>query len=99
MTQSVCKVFILFIMVVGLSGCSEKDENSGSVNNVGGIIEKGPFLTGSKVILYELDETLNQTGKTLRRKQSTIKENLFFRESNCPAAMQSLKSAVTFIMR
>ena len=78
MTQSVCKVFILFIMVVGLSGCSEKDENSGSVNNVGGIIEKGPFLTGSKVILYELDETLNQTGKNFKTETINDKGEFIF---------------------
>lgn len=78
MTQSVCKVFILFIMVVGLSGCSEKDENSGSVNNVGGIIEKGPFLTGSKVILYELDETLSQTGKNFKTETVNDKGEFIF---------------------
>lgn len=34
------------------------------VTNVSGVIQKGPFVSGSKVTIVELDENLNMTGKT-----------------------------------
>lgn len=34
--------------------------------SVSGIIEKGPFVQGSKVLLYELEADLTQTGKSFR---------------------------------
>lgn len=51
-----------------LASCSGSEEtggqNVGVKANVQGIIEKGPFVQGSKVTLYDLDSRLSQTGKT-----------------------------------
>lgn len=66
MTRTIYSLLILFVMTISLLGCSEKEEQSGKKTSVNGTIEKGPFLTGSKVSLYELDENLNQTGKNFR---------------------------------
>lgn len=79
MTKAICNLLILFIVTVALFGCSEKeDEKTNSKNNVNGTIEKGPFLTGSKVTLYELDENLNQTGKNFRTETINDKGDFTF---------------------
>lgn len=81
MTKAICNLLILFIVTVALFGCSEKeDEKTNSKNNVNGTIEKGPFLTGSKVTLYELDENLNQTGKNFRTETINDKGDFSFSE-------------------
>ncbi|QIU94197.1 RagB/SusD family nutrient uptake outer membrane protein [Bacteroides faecium] len=81
MTKAICNLLILFIITVALFGCSEKeDEKTNSKNNVNGTIEKGPFLTGSKVTLYELDENLNQTGKNFRTETINDKGDFSFSE-------------------
>lgn len=80
MTKIICNLLILFIITIGLFGCSEKDEGIESKHNVNGTIEKGPFLTGSKVTLYELDENLNQTGKNFRTETINDKGDFTFSE-------------------
>ena len=57
--------------MLSLSACSSDDGGSGSPKdiektNVQGIIEKGPFVQGSKVTLYELNADLSQTGKSFK---------------------------------
>ena len=51
------QVLILFI----LFSC-EKEENK--IINVKGVVQKGPFQTGTNITIYELDNSLNQTGKS-----------------------------------
>ena len=59
--------------------CSKSDEDvpSGDEDNrivkttITGKIEKGPFLTGSKITLYELDKELKQTGKNIFKTETT----------------------------
>ena len=49
--------------------CSAKDENSSSgassnsSNTVSGYVQKGPFIQGTVITVYELDSNLLQTGK------------------------------------
>lgn len=64
--------FATFV-VLSMSSCSNNDsgnsEPPGPVidkTNVSGTIEKGPFVQGSKVTLYELDSNLSQTGKSFK---------------------------------
>lgn len=54
-----------------MSACSSDESNnetpkSVEKSNVQGTIEKGPFVQGSKVMLYELDANFGQTGKSFR---------------------------------
>ncbi len=62
----------LFAITILLFACSsdENEENGNTPKiektNVSGIIEKGPFVQGSKVILYELGADLSQTGKSFK---------------------------------
>lgn len=74
------KAFAILLMVVFCVGCSKEDgQTNGGVipvtkSNVTGSVEKGPFLTGSRVTLYELDTHLNPTGKNIF-KTETINDN------------------------
>jgi heparosan-N-sulfate-glucuronate 5-epimerase len=39
------------------------NDSSGTTCDISGYVQKGPFLSGSSVTIYELDSNLNQTGK------------------------------------
>ena len=56
---------------LGFASCSSDDNGEGGAKviekaEVSGNIEKGPFVQGSKVTLYELESNLSQTGKSFR---------------------------------
>jgi len=63
---------ILFSVLLTVA-CSKSGEDIPNVNEakpivkstLTGKIEKGPFITGSKITLYELDNELKQTGKNI----------------------------------
>ena len=74
------KLYLLLFSSVLLMACSKsgddlpsEDIHSVVKTMVTGKIEKGPFLTGSKVMLYELDKDLKQTGRNF--KTETINDN------------------------
>jgi hypothetical protein len=48
--------------VLILFSCSEKDEKK--IVSLKGVVQKGPFQTGTNITIYELDKSLNQTGKS-----------------------------------
>lgn len=67
------QLFSLLIGVTSLLGfisCSSDDDSSGGVNigSVKGLVEKGPFVSGSSVSIYELDNNLNATGRVFEAK-------------------------------
>jgi len=60
----------ILALTLGLMlSCSAKDENSSSgtssnsSNSVNGYVQKGPFIQGTVITVYELDSNLLQTGK------------------------------------
>ncbi len=69
---------ILFLALI-ITACSKSGEDIPNVDNakpivkstLSGKIEKGPFLTGSKITLYELDNELKQTGKNIFKTETT----------------------------
>lgn len=70
------------------AACSKSDEgtplsegNAIVKNSIGGKIEKGPFLTGSKITLYELNKDLKQTGKNIFKTETTNDNGDFFFDS------------------
>lgn len=71
------KAFVILLMIAFCTGCSKEDDQAGGggipvvKTNVNGSVEKGPFLTGSKVTLYELDTSLRQTGKNIFKTETT----------------------------
>ena len=62
----------IFALTLGLIlSCSAKDENSSSSgtssnssNTVSGYVQKGPFIQGTVITVWELDSSLVQTGRT-----------------------------------
>jgi len=59
-------ISLLLIMTFTFS-CTENDDNgvgkkNSTVNKISGVSQKGPFVRGSSVTIYELDNKLNQTG-------------------------------------
>lgn len=70
MTKNLIFSIIALSFIFALTSCSS-DENGESPktvekSNVSGNIEKGPFVQGSKVTLYELETNLSQTGKSFK---------------------------------
>jgi len=59
------KLLLLFTIVVFLfTSCKKNDTPSATTKaHLGGLVEKGPFIRGSKVSIIELDNDLNPTGK------------------------------------
>ncbi|HNS13191.1 MAG TPA: hypothetical protein PKM97_11310 [Bacteroidia bacterium] len=73
------KLYILtgiavFIIVSILSGC-KKDQESVLTTNISfnGTAQKGPFLNGSSITVFELDQNFSQTGKSF---STQITDNL-----------------------
>ena len=65
-------LFLTTILALAFSlllSCSEKDENSSSSgsgtssNTVSGYVQKGPFIQGTVITVWELDSNLVQTGQ------------------------------------
>ena len=57
---------LVFALVAMLASCGSEEGGGGSAptekTTVDGIVEKGPFVQGSKVTLYDLDDDMTQTG-------------------------------------
>jgi hypothetical protein len=58
------KNYLYFIILLFISVACEKA--TAPNYNVNGYIQKGPFISNSEVILYELDEMLQPTGQSFR---------------------------------
>ena len=80
MTKTIWSVFTLFLIMATLFSCTKSEDEKGPEEGVGvnGTIEKGPFLTGSKVTLYVLDQNLNQTGKNFKTETINDKGDFAF---------------------
>ena len=69
------KILLLIIALVLFNSCEKDDsENKNSFvtkENIQGKIEKGPFITGSKVTLSELNKQLKQTGTNIFTTETT----------------------------
>ena len=72
-------LYYLFILSFLLISCEEKVDSINPNENfeieaaINGLVQKGPFLSGSDLTLFELDSNLNQTGKSFT---SRIEDNL-----------------------
>ena len=63
----------LVVIVVVLFTACKKDDVQVKKEIFGGYAQKGPFVSGSSIIISELDASLNQTGKTY---STIISDNL-----------------------
>lgn len=55
--------FILSLMVLLLSNC-ENESNSPLIQNIKGNVQKGPFISGSSIIVYDMQSNLIPSGKS-----------------------------------
>jgi hypothetical protein len=68
LVKSLCIIFVFFIglfAIVASGGGGGSDDNNstnGTTYDISGYVQKGPFISGSSVTIYELDSSLNQTG-------------------------------------
>jgi len=89
------KLALLFILIPFLFSCDNKDEATESGNtsvNISGRVEKGPFVSGSSVEIYELDENLNGTGKIF--KSTTNNEGFFELNTSTKLASKFVRLSV-----
>ena len=88
---------LLLVITIIVASCSKiDDEQTGKVdvskptlkNLITGTIEKGPFITGSKVTLYELDKDLRQTGKNIFKTETVNDKGEFSFDSKMELSSQ-----------
>jgi hypothetical protein len=70
--QHMKKTYILVILVMAFVGCKKDNSssNTGSLYSIIGVAQKGPFLQGSKVTVYELNNNFEQIGKVFTTETS-----------------------------
>ena len=69
-SRSLRYVYLVFVFIMGLvtiiasggRGSDDDNDSNGTSYDISGYIQKGPFISGSSVTIYELDSDLNQTG-------------------------------------
>lgn len=61
-------LFIVFSLIVALTFSCKKEKKENIIvitkSSVNGVIQKGPFISGSSISVYEMDASLSQTGKS-----------------------------------
>ena len=62
------------MLLLVLVGCKKDDVQYTDRYELKGKVEKGPFVRGSEVTVYELSERLERTGIIIRRPYRTIRE-------------------------
>jgi hypothetical protein len=88
---------ILFLALI-IAACSKSDEvnlNPIVKSTLTGKIEKGPFLTGSKITLYELDKDLKPTGKNIFKTETTNNKGDFIFDSKMELSSQFVELEIS----
>ena len=73
------KLLSLFILSTFIISCDSEDAADVQVSNINGVFQKGPYLSGTKIDLYELSDDLVQTGKTFTTNITDNKGNYSFK--------------------
>lgn len=88
----------LFLLACSKSGddISNQEEIKAVVKStLMGKIEKGPFLTGSKVTLYELDGALKQTGQNIFKTETSNDNGEFLFDSKMELSSQFVELEIS----
>lgn len=63
--KNLTKITILLVFILSVSSCGGDDDPITPTNKtINGVVQKGPFISGSKVTVTELDKNLSQTGRS-----------------------------------
>lgn len=60
----ILSIVILFSMTALLTSCQKDSSSTSSIQDITGYVQKGPFINGSSVTVYDLQTDLTATGKT-----------------------------------
>lgn len=64
---------IIFLIATTLLSCKKTNNNTFTKDRISGVSQKGPFLNGSSLTVFELDENFAQTGESFN---TQIADNL-----------------------
>lgn len=59
------KSLTTFLLVTILVACNKKSEDNFTKESISGVSQKGPFINGSSLTVFELDENFSQTGEII----------------------------------
>ena len=63
--KNLTKITIFLVFIFSVSSCGRDDNPITPTNKtINGVVQKGPFISGSKVTVTELDKNLSQTGRS-----------------------------------
>ena len=86
----------LLTFLLSTASCSdsseEKESGTATPNEIKGLVEKGPFVEGSSVSIYELDNDMKSTGRVF--KTTTDKNGAFSLKTSEPLVSKYVKVAV-----
>ena len=66
-------ILAILILIITSYGCSKKENEVVSEKSINGTVQKGPFLNGSSITVFELDQQYTQTGNSY---STQISDNL-----------------------
>jgi uncharacterized lipoprotein YajG len=65
-------IIIIILMIVSLANCKKDSTTQSKIQNIIGYAQKGPFINGSSVTVYDLQSDLSPTGKSFNSQISNI---------------------------
>ena len=97
------KITSILFLALFMLACSKSGEEIPSPektktivkSQLSGKIEKGPFLTGSKITLYELDNKLKQTGKNIFKTETTNDNGEFLFDNKMELSSQFVELEIS----
>ena len=60
----ILSIVILFLMTAFLTNCQKDSSSTSTVQDITGYVQKGPFINGSSVTVYDLQSDLTASGKS-----------------------------------
>jgi hypothetical protein len=85
---------IVLVPILCFISCRNDDsQESANISGIKGLVQKGPFVSGSSVSIYELDNNLNATGRVFEAK--TDNEGAFSVTTSTSLVSKYVKLSVT----
>ena len=82
---------LTFFMVFVFSACKEEDHSQNG-NDISGFVQKGPFVKGSSVTMYELNSDLSQTGNSYNTQITDVKGTFVLKNISTVSNLVCLKA-------